>query len=76
MSTRIESTVEDLPTELANSGVSGKQRVFVTVYDDDETAKIMELRKLMDEAEASGEYVDSDEAFADIRRSLEQNDAQ
>jgi len=71
MSTRIESTVEDLPAVLAKSGVSGKQHVSVTVYDDDETAKIIELRRLIDEG-LEGDYIDGEEVFAELRRNLVQ----
>jgi len=44
MSTKIESTVKDLPAELAKSGASGDQHVFVTILDDDEAAKLEKLR--------------------------------
>ena len=70
MSTRIESTVEKLPKEIAKSGASGDQRVFVTILDEEEAAKLQELRQLIDEAQASGGHVDGDEAFAEIRRNL------
>lgn len=69
MSTRIESTVENLPEELAKSGVSGKQHAFVTVLDEDEAVKLQELRRLIDEGLA-GESIDGEEAFAEIRRNL------
>ncbi|OHC74688.1 MAG: hypothetical protein A3G18_06885 [Rhodospirillales bacterium RIFCSPLOWO2_12_FULL_58_28] len=70
MSTRIESTVEKLPEEIARSGASGKQHVFVTILDDKEMVKLEELRRLIDEAEGSGDCVDGDEAFGEIRRNL------
>ena len=70
MSTRIESTVENLPEELAKSGASGKQHVFVTILDDEEASRLKELRGLIDEGISSGEYVDGEEAFSRIRENL------
>ncbi len=70
MSTKIESTVEKLPEEIAKSGVSGKQHVFVTILDDEEATKLEELRRLIDEGLNSGESIDGDEAFAELRRNL------
>jgi len=44
MSKTIESTVEKLPQDLAKAGASGGQRVFVTVLDEEEFAKLEALR--------------------------------
>ena len=70
MSTQIESTVENLPEEIAKSGASGDQRVLVTILDDEEATKLEELRRLIDEGLASGESIDGEEAFAQLRRNL------
>jgi len=70
MSTKIQSTVEDLSREIAKSGVSGKQRVFVTILDDEEATKLEELRGLIDEGLASGKTIDGEEVFARLRRNL------
>jgi len=70
MSTRIESTVSDLPEQIAKSGASGDQKVLVTILDEQEAAKLVELRRLIDQGLESGEAIDGEAAFAEIRRSL------
>lgn len=70
MSTKIESTVRELPDAIAKSGASGDQRVFVTILDSEEAVKLEELRQLIDEGLASGEAVDGEEAMAQVRRNL------
>ncbi len=70
MSIKIESTVENVSEELAKTGASGNQRVFVTVLDEEEDAKLVELRRLIDEGLASGDPIDGEEAFEQLRRNL------
>lgn len=70
MSAWIESAVEKSPEKLVKSGASGNQHVLVTILNDDEAAKLEELRRLIDEAEGSGESIDGEEAFAQLRCNL------
>ena len=70
MSTHIESTIGKLPEELAKTGVSGEQRVFVTILDEAEAAKLEELRRLIDEGDNSGPPLDAEEVFAQLEKDL------
>ena len=69
MAIRFESTIAELPTQVAKLGASGSQRVVVTVLDAEEGEKLAELKRLITEGDAS-ELIDGDTAFAEIRARL------
>ena len=68
---RFESTVADLPAQVAKLGASGTQRVVVTVLDEEEGEKLAELKRLIAQGDAS-ELIDGDTAFAEMRTRLAQ----
>ena len=71
MATRFESTVAELPEQVARLGASGTQRVVVTVLDETEGEKLAELKRLIAQGDAS-ELIDGNTAFAEMRARLAQ----
>ena len=68
---RFESTVADLPAQVAKLGASGTRRVVVTVLDEEEGEKLTELKRLITEG-MQGEAIPADRAFAEIRARIAQ----
>ena len=66
MAMRFETTVADLPGQVARLGVSGTRRVVVSVLDEAESEKFTELKRLIAEG-MEGEALPADRAFAEIR---------
>jgi hypothetical protein len=71
MATKIESTVGSAAADLAKAGLAGNKRVMMIVLDAEDEAKLADLRAAIIAADASGDYVDGDEAFEQVRRELE-----
>ena len=65
MAVRFESTVADLPKQIARLAASGTRHVLVTVLDEEESAKRAELKRLIAEGDAS-DLVDDNTAFAEL----------
>ena len=66
MATRFETTIADLPGQVARLDVSGTRRVVVSVLDEAESENLTELKRLIAEGDAS-ELIDGDAVFAEIR---------
>lgn len=72
MATKIETTVSTAAADLAKAGLAGNKRVMMIVLDEEDEAKLADLRAAMIEADASGDYIDGDEAFVQVRSHLDQ----
>ena len=72
MATKIETTVGTAAADLAKAGLAVNKRVMMIVLDEEDEAKLADLRAAMSAADASGDYIDGDEAFAQVRNHLDQ----
>ena len=72
MTMKIETTVDSAAADLARAGLVGNQRVMMIVLDEQDETKLADIRAAIVAADASGDYVDGDEAFGQIRNHLEQ----
>lgn len=69
MATKIESTVGRAAEDLAKAGIPRERHVTMVVLDEEDEAKLAEIRAAVAAADAS-EGVDGDLAFDEIRREL------
>ena len=69
MPKKIESTVRNAAADLAKARLPGRSRVTMVVLDEQDEARIDELRRAISNAETT-EEIDGDRAFAEVRASL------
>lgn len=70
MSIRIDTTVGNAAEDLAKAGLPGGRHVTMLVLDEEDEARLAELRAAIAEADASGDFVEADEALEMVRRRL------
>lgn len=71
MATRIETTVGNAARDLAETGMPQGRRVIMAILDEDDEARLRDLRTAVAEGENSGDLIDGDEVLDDLRRNLE-----
>ena len=69
MPKKIESTVRNAAADLAKARLPGRSRVTMVVLDEQDEARIDELRRAISNAETT-EEIDGDRAFAEVRASM------
>lgn len=69
MTMKFESTAERATEDLAKAGIPRNRHVLMFVLDDEDEAKLADLRAAIAEGEA-GEEVDGEEAREEIRNYL------
>lgn len=69
MASKIESTVGHVAADLAKAGFPGSRRVQMVVLDEEDEAKLAEIRAAVAAADAS-EDVEAEEAFTEIFHEL------
>lgn len=71
MATRLNSTVEQAAQDLAKAGLPGNRPVTMIVFDNEDEAKLADLKAAVHEAEASNDFIDADQAFELIMSGLQ-----
>lgn len=70
MARKIETTVRNAAVDLADAGLSDRSRVTIIVLDEQDEARMADLRRAIADAEAT-EEIESGRAFAEIRANLD-----